>query len=86
MRKEKPTTIILKSDDIRKIPDGKLGIALKHIKLKSVTLMLVLEQYGFPLRPIRIQLTQNGKATIHERNHAKIIEDYLREQGVILYK
>ncbi len=86
MRKEKPTTIILKSDDVREIPKEKLGIALKHIELKSVTLMLVLEQHGFPLRPIRIQLTQNGRATIHERRYAKIIEDYLREQGVILYQ
>jgi hypothetical protein len=86
MKKEKSTAIILKSPDILKIPEEKLGIALEHINLKSVTLLFKLEQDGFPLKPIQVKLSKNGRASIPKREHSKIIEDYLRKQGVILYE
>lgn len=75
--------IHLKSYDLLESLE-ELKIPLSDIKLTSVVLEFTLQgEDGSFSDPITIELTKNSKASIPKTKEREIIEQYLKEQGVI---
>jgi hypothetical protein len=77
--------ISLGSPDLLQSLD-EIGVDLSTIELRAVRLLFRIKSNGFLLKPVKIEITTNSRADLSKKQGKEIIEDYLREQGVILYQ
>lgn len=76
----------LGSEDLLKSIDEDLGLSLTVIDLDAVTLQFSLKINELPLKPIKVEITKTSIAGLTKKQGKETIENYLREQGVILYQ
>lgn len=77
--------IRLGSADLLKSIDEDLELSLTDIDLDAVTLKFTLKTDGVPLQTIPIEITKTSIAGLTKKQGKEIIEDYLKQQNVILY-